>query len=362
EISAQNSVITSDKSQISALESAISSLNSQSSDDEQTKADISSKKAAAEAKLAEAKAKLQTDEQKLQTLEDEKTDLEGQLSTEKENLSTLETKKSEIEAKILANCSEETKTTMEKYNTARDAITTVKTEELEKAKATAATKQSELDEINAKIDTKKAEEIKGEYSVNSLDNPEQLFKTLGLDKQGLDYKVFQFAIEGYKNLEDKGNGILAIFNATGDKKCYIVDMKNQKFLYSTDVRLGSGGMGNSIQGANQEGSHATLSGFMKVGSPYSASGHFWQEGIRLIGLENGINDNAGSKGVVIHYVKSGQNTTWGCMGIPPVMKNGKVDHAASQQRNREYFPEGTIVFTYPGDSRVDQYRGLSGLY
>ncbi|MBQ9246711.1 glucosaminidase domain-containing protein, partial [bacterium] len=54
----------------------------------------------------------------------------------------------------------------EKYNTARDAITTVKTEELEKAKATAATKQSELDEINAKIDTKKAEETKSEYSTS----------------------------------------------------------------------------------------------------------------------------------------------------------------------------------------------------
>ncbi|MBQ9246712.1 hypothetical protein IJ182_10645 [bacterium] len=166
EITAQNSVITSDKSEISALESAISSLNSQSSDDEQTKADIATKKAAAEAKLKEAKAKLEADEQKLQTLEGEKTDLEGQLTTEKDNLSTLETKKSEIEAKILANCSEETKTTMEKYNTARDNINTIKTQELEKAKATAATKQSELDEINAKIDAKKAEETKSEYSPN----------------------------------------------------------------------------------------------------------------------------------------------------------------------------------------------------
>ena len=140
-------------------------------------------------------------------------------------------------------------------------------------------------------------------------------------------------------------------------------MENQQYITCTDVMLGSGGMGTSIQAANTEGSHATLSGFMRVGETYSpGSGKFWQEGIRLIGLENGINDNAMSKGVVIHYVTPGQTTTWGCMGIPPVMSGGTTDHAASIQNIENLFQTGTIVYTYPGDDRLDTYRGLSSLY
>ncbi len=216
---------------------------------------------------------------------------------------------------------------------------------------------SEVDKTNSEMT------VENISPVSSTDDTNKLYESLGLKKQGLNYDVFATAIEGYRNLDDKGNGRLTIFDATGDKKCYIIDMKNQKFLYSTEVILGEKGMGSSIQSANKEGSHATLSGYMKVGTTYSPSkSKFWREGIRLIGLENDINNNALSKGVVIHYVKPGQKTTWGCMGIPPVMTDGRADHAASKKRNREYFPEGTIVFTYPGKNRIEEYKNLSSLY
>ena len=362
EITAQESVISSDEANIAALEAAISALSGQSSNSDDANSKIAEQKAAAEEELAAAKEKLESDKEKLEELKKEKEEIETNLEEEKSNLEELNTKKAEIEEKILANCSDETKKTMEAYNKAKENVQTVKEAELEKAQSTVTDKQAELDEINSQIDVKRAEEVKKDYSVNSLDNPEGLFKSLGLDKEGLDYGVFATAIEGYKNLEDKGNGRLAIFDTTGDQKCYIVDMENQQFLYSTEVRLGSNGMGSSIQGANQEGSHATLTGFMKVGSPYAASGHFWQEGIIVTGLESGVNDNAEAKGVVVHYVKEGQNTTWGCWGIPPVVTNSGVDHEASKQRNREMFTEGTILWNYPGDDRLNEYKNLSRLY
>ena len=229
-----------------------------------------------------------------------------------------------------------------------------------------------VDGFNPQSDNKIENKVESEIVVSNnekigavektIEGPKQLYEDLGLDKQGLNYDVFSLALEGYNNLDDKGNGRLAIFDATGDKKCYIVDMKNKKFLYSTEVRLGEKGMGKSIKAANVEGSHATLSGFFKVGTHYAANTkkHFWQEGIRLNGLESGINDNALSKGVVIHYVKAKQQHTFGCMGTTPVLDSkGNVDHKASKLKNREMFPENTIVFTYPGKDREDSYRELS---
>ncbi len=359
EITAQNSVIASDNSNIAALESALSSLNSQSSDDEKTKSEIATKKASVQSQLETARTKLREDEQKLTDLKNEKSDLETDLANEKEILSGLETEKAAIEEEILKTCKPETKEAMEKYNTAKANIETVKTEELSKAKEAVTAKQAELDEINNQINVKRAEKTKSENSVNSLDNPEQLYNNLGLKEQGLNYDVFKFALEGYKNLEDKGNGRLAIFDPSGNQQCYIIDMKNQKFLYSTKVLLGKNGMGSSIEAANRNGSGATLSGYVKVGDAYKSSKH-WNTGLNLYGLEKGINDNIYSKRCVIHYVKNGQGTTLGCLGIPPVLNsNGTINQKASIERNMEYFPKDTIIFTYPGKNREEAYRKLS---
>ncbi len=381
-VTSAQSAVTEAQSRVDSLESALASYGNVSDDP-----DAKAKKAEIEEKLRAARANLETKKKELTDAEKALKDAEEELTAAEkaveeaqaaydeatEQLNAANETKAELDAQLRENCSEATITAMEKYNEAKTTLDTAKTTQKtnidnnQKAIDTAqkamtdevdklSKAQAEVDKVNAEITAK---EIDKEYSANT---PEKLYESLGLKEQGLDYDVFAAAMEGYENLEDKGNGRLAIFDATGKQKCYIVDMVNKKFLYSTDVRLGSNGMGSSIQGANKDGSHATLSGYMKVGSPYQASGHFWQEGIRLIGLENGINNNALSKGVVIHYVKAGQNTTWGCMGIPPVTSNGKVDHAASKQRNREYFPEGTIVYTYPGDNRLDEYKKLSALY
>ena len=307
EITAQKSEIDADNSNISALESALSSLKSQSSDDEKTQAEINSKIASVQTQLEEAKAKLEKDEQKLADLETEKSNLEDDLAAEKETLSGLEEEKAAIEAEILKTCNPETKEAMEKYNEARDNISTVKADELEKAKAAVNTKQAELDEINNQLNVKRAEKTKNDNSVNSLDNPQELYKTLGLDKQGLDYKIFESALKGYKNLmkqqkDTNNSGILAIFDTT-TKQVYSIDLVNGKFREKRQVVLGSGvGNMSDVEKANRDGSHATLSGFFQVGDIYNSGKHKtgWTQGIRVYGLEEGINDNCYSKACVIH--------------------------------------------------------------
>lgn len=184
----------------------------------------------------------------------------------------------------------------------------------------------------------------------------QLYNSLGLEKEGLSYEVFSLAMEGYKNLKNKGNGRLGIVDPK-TKTYYLIDIKNSKFIEKTEVKFGSGDMG-AVANANKNGSHATLSGFTQVKEEYaSRKSHWSSRATRLDGLETGINNNARSKSVVIHSTP--YETTWGCIGFTPVYKNGQQDDAATNEKMRRLFSRDTIIFTYPTD--VGEYKSLSAL-
>jgi hypothetical protein len=358
EITKQENTISSDESNISALESAIASLSSQTSDDDSVKADIVQKLSNAKSQLEEAKEKLASDKETLEKLNSEKAELENNLSEEEEKLSELETEKQSIQAEILANCNETTKLALEAFNTAEDNIEQVRANELSAAKTSLEEAEAKLNEINEVIKTKEAQKVKSTYSVNDLGNIEQLYENMGLEEKGLNFEVFSRALEGYNNLEDKGNGYLGIFDTTQDaskERYYLLDLNNFELVGQTAVKTGSGNMDNVVS-ANKPGSHATLSGFEKVGSEYYSSS-MGKRALRLYGLEDGINDNSYEKGTVVHYTVN--NSTWGCKGFTPVRTNGKIDKEATYEKMRKLFPENAIIFTYPTDSN---YWNLSELY
>lgn len=359
EITAQESTITADKSNISAYESAISNLKSQKSDDADVQSDIAKKLSQAEKNLKTAKEKLSKDEKTLKRLNNEKGALETNLETEEGTLQTFENEKKTIEANIIANCGDETKAALDAFKAAEENVETVKADEIAAATKKVTEAQTKLDEINAVINTKNANKIEKEFSVNSLSNPEQLYKTMGLEEKGLNYEVFMKAIEGYNNIEDKGNGFLGIFDTTqGDdaERYYLLDLNNFELVGQSVIKTGSGNM-DDVQSANKHGSKATLSGFERIREEYNSSKK-WKIGIRLDGIEAGINDNSYAKAAVAHYTTG--NSTWGCKGIAPVYKNnGKVDEAATFEKLRTLFPTGGIIFTYPTD---EDYWELSNLY
>lgn len=358
EITSQKETISIDQSNISALESVISDLNSQSSDDDSVKADIAQKLSNAKTQLSEANNKLARDKETLEKLENEKTELENSLSKEEEKLSELEAEKQSIQAEILANCSESTKLALEAFNAAEKNLEEVKNSELKAAKSALQEAEAKLSEINQIIKTKQTQKVKSTYSVNDLGNVEQLYKNMGLEEKGLNFEVFSRALEGYNNLKDKGNGYLGIFDTTqnaNNERYYLLDLNNFELIGQTAVKTGSGNMDNVVS-ANKPGSHATLSGFERVGSEYYSSS-MKKNALRLIGLEDGINDNSLDKGTVVHYTVN--NSTWGCKGFTPVKKNGKIDKDATYEKMRKLFPENAIIFTYPTDSN---YWNLSKLY
>lgn len=213
-------------------------------------------------------------------------------------------------------------------------------------------------------ETKPATNIAGCKKADGSFDAKKLYEFMNLESQGLSFEVFGLAIEGYNKLPDKGNGCLGIFDTTQESnkdRYYLLDLNTGSLIGRSVLKTGSGDMSN-VSGANKPNSHATLSGFMKVGEEYYSSGKNRQS-MRLNGLEKNINDNARTKAVVVHHVKPGQDKTWGCLGYSPVLnKDGQIDYNATYTKMRKLFPENTIIFTQPCRNSVDQYRSLSKLY
>ena len=343
-------------SNIAAYDAAIADLQA-AQGDENAPEDLGSKIAAAqsqkenaEKQKAELEQKLQEANEKLTKLKGELSELEGQTAEKEQAVQTVQEEIDKLDNNELKNLKSE-------VDNAQKAYDTKQTEMKAEAEKAVATSKTELDKIQNALNAKQAEDIKKEYSVLDPKNAEKIYETLGLEQQGLNKEVFMLAMEGYNNLEDKGNGLLGIFDTTqsADKeRYYLLDLNNFELVGRSVLKTGSGNM-NNIKTANQDGSHATLSGFEKVGDQYY-SDSMGKDAMRLIGLESGINDNALAKGTVVHYTTN--NSTWGCKGFTPVIKNGRVDIAATNEKMHKLFPTGTIIFTNPTDSRYREYSAL----
>lgn len=360
EIASKKSAISTGESTITGLKNAISKLESQTSEDSEIQDEITSQLNSAKDKLEAAEAKLETDKADLIQLEADKADLETKLQEEEANLTALEEERATIEASILLNCGEATKEALEAFKTAESNLDSVKATEIANAKSELASAQSKLDEINAAYNDKNVKHVEKEHAVNDFGNVEQLYKNMGLDEKGLNFEVFASAIEGYSNLteEQRASGFLGIFDTTqgtNDDRYYLLDLNTFELVGQSELKTGSGNMDNIVT-ANKHNSHATLSGFEMVGAEYY-SNSMEKRALRLIGLEEGINDNAMSKGTVVHYTVN--NNTWGCKGFPPVKTNGRIDKEATYELMRELFPENAIIYTHPTDER---YWDMSELY
>ena len=343
-------------SQLAAFDSAIAELKS-AQGDENAPDDLA-------AKISEAETQRRAVQEERDAKQTQLDEANNQLNTLNGELSELEGQTAEKETAVSLAETEISKLNNTELNTLKDAVTTAQTtyntkqaEMITAAEKAVADSQAEVDKIQSALETRKAEDIKKEHAILNLKDTEKIYKAMGLDKQGLNFDVFSMAMEGYVNLEDKGNGMLGVFDTTqsADKeRYYLLDMNNFELVGRTVLKTGSGNMDN-IKTANKDGSHATLSGYEKVGGQYY-SDSMGKNAMRLIGLEEGINDNSEAKGTVVHYTT--KNSTWGCKGFTPVMKNGRVDLAATDEKMHRLFPENTIIFTYPTDSRYREYSAL----
>jgi hypothetical protein len=122
----------------------------------------------------------------------------------------------------------------------------------------------------------------------------------GLSKQAFDYakKGLNTLIEERKLLNDSIISIIDFSEPSNKKRLFIIDLKNYRVLFNTLVAHGRNtGREWATSFSNQNSSYKSSPGFYITRETYEGKNGF---SLKLEGLENGINDNAYERGIVIH--------------------------------------------------------------
>ena len=145
-------------------------------------------------------------------------------------------------------------------------------------------------------------------------------------KDKLDFDVFKSAMEGFNKIDAPNKKLLSIIDyskPSTEKRFFVIDVENRRLLYNTLVAHGKkSGYVEATKFSNKYGSHKSCLGFFRTGNPYYGKRGY---SLELEGLEKGINDNARSRGIVIHganYVSeriaNGNGVigrSWGCPAV-----------------------------------------------
>jgi hypothetical protein len=193
-------------------------------------------------------------------------------------------------------------------------------------------------------------------------NQETVGSVAWLDKEiktiksqtNIDTQVLKLSLVAYANAAKRGlnnKSVLTVIDyskPSTEKRLWVFDLRNGRSLFNTWVSHGknSGGV-NSTSFSNSRGSlKSSIGVFVTDSSPYIGGNGY---SLRLKGLENGVNDNAYQRSVVIHgawYVnadvirKYGQiGRSWGCPAVSPELAKTLIDT----------IKENTLVFAYYPD-------------
>ena len=306
------------QSQIASYDEAISALQSKTGTEEETEG-LSGKISELEKERDEAKAKMEAKQAELTTLQETElpnaqavlAELENQTPIKEQALQTIQGEIDKLNNEELTTLKGEVETAQSAYDDKKTALKTEAEKNVNEAKEKVASIQEELK-------TKQTEEIKSKADVY---NPTELYNSLGLKEQGLSFENFNFMLEGYKNLEDKGNGRVSLVDEV-NHNCYVIDMNSKKLIGK--YRVSTGHKQEDIDKANQANSyHATPGGWLKVGNTHYGR-KYNGNAMTLIGLED-CNKNTESRAVIAHHIDYGIGyNTWGCLGFkekPSTIKN-----------------------------------------
>lgn len=184
---------------------------------------------------------------------------------------------------------------------------------------------------------------------------DSLYNELNLNSFGLSQQTVEFAVKGYEKLLSQGvvnNSqyltIVDLSQISRKKRFYIIDVKNHQLVWNTYVAHGkNSGLDSAAKFSNAPNSEASSLGFYVTKATYTGK---HGKSLRIAGLENGFNDNAEARGVVVHgadYVNSARaNSSYmgrsqGCPALPQneyakvidIIKDGSVMFIYSTSQN-----------------------------
>ncbi len=177
-----------------------------------------------------------------------------------------------------------------------------------------------------------------------------LYEKLELANKGLSLEAMEYAIKGYEKLTASGevsnSRYLTVidFSQSGrQKRFYLIDMHDQKLVMNTFVSHGkNSGLDVAKNFSNTINSEQSSLGFYVTGPTYTGKHGL---SLRLKGQEEGINNNAMARGIVVHgaaYVNAGRvnsafmGRSQGCPALPEAEYADAIN----------YIKDGSVMFIY----------------
>lgn len=208
----------------------------------------------------------------------------------------------------------------------------------------------------------------GDSTVNTLkttigNSISSLYEALRLNLMGLSQQAFDYAMKGFDYLvkngkvaNDKIISIADFSQPSSNKRLYIIDLANNQVLFNTYVAHGMNtGAEYAKTFSNIPGSDQSSPGFYETMGTYIGHNGY---SMQLQGLENGINDNANRRAIVMHgavyvsenfiHTRGYLGRSWGCPAVPEKLNKPIIDKIKN----------GTCLFIYSPDKN---YLNRSGI-
>lgn len=177
----------------------------------------------------------------------------------------------------------------------------------------------------------------------------------------LSFDVFSKAYCGYMNLRSEGKlnnirNIISIcdFNLPStENRLWVIDLDHKKVLFNTHVAHGQGSGENYAHSfSNNNNSHQSSLGFYVTGDIYDGE---HGTSLRLFGMDEGFNDAAYDRGIVIHaaeyvcdkYVCQNHRLgrSWGCPAVDPQLSTPIINTIKDKTCLFIYYPESKYLQT-----------------
>lgn len=181
-----------------------------------------------------------------------------------------------------------------------------------------------------------------------------LYTEFNLCDYGLSFKAFNYALNGFYELQSEGffqnNRILTIIDFSKpatEKRLFVLDLISGKILFNTLVAHGQqSGALFAKYFSNIPSSLKSSIGFFETAQTYIGKHGY---SLKLNGLEQGINDQVNRRAIVIHgadyvsesYIKRNGliGRSWGCPAVPSSLSKPIIDE----------IKDGSCLFIYAED-------------
>jgi hypothetical protein len=195
--------------------------------------------------------------------------------------------------------------------------------------------------------------------INFEDSISSLYRTIGLEKLGMNYDVFRYGMIGFYSLKQDGKvsdrnlvSFIDFTKPSTEKRFYTVDLDSRTVKYHSLVSHGRNTGENIAQSfSNKQHSNQSSLGFYVTGETYVGSKGY---SMRLDGVDGEYNSNMRDRAVVMHdaeYVSEEWIRKYGRLGRSqgcPALPKEIAKEVINTIKDR------TVIFAYFNDLKYLQ--------